>query len=127
MIVSTSWLKNSVPSVSWFTATAGRPLRTMSVSRSQREIITGKIDPKNPASEPGFSLIRNAWLSGVKEYLDCRSFFSSSKPTSASMIARKPRANEPVSFLTCSTVFGPPSNVSKTLLFTAALMINGGA
>jgi len=120
-------LKNSVPSVSWFTATAGRPSRTISVSRSHREVITGKINPKNPARVPDFSLIRNAWLSGVRKYLDWRSFFSNCKPTSASMIARKPRADAPVSFSTCSTVFAPPSNVSKTLLFTAALMISGGA
>jgi len=59
MIVSTNWLKNSVPSVSWFTATAGRPSRTISANRSQREIMTGKIEPKNPASEPGLSVRRN--------------------------------------------------------------------
>ena len=44
-----------------------------------------------------------------------------------SMITRNPRADAPVCFFTWSTVFGPASNESKTLLFTAALMINGGA
>ena len=99
----------------------------MSLNRSHREAITGKIDPKNPASVPGLSLVRKAWLSGVREYLDWRSFFSSSKPTSASMTERNPRADAPVSFLNCSMVFGAPSNASKTLLFKAALMISGGA
>src|SRR5438045_60633 len=116
MIVSTSWLKNSVASVSWFTATAGRPSRTTSVSRSQREIITGKIDPKNPASVPGFSLIRNAWLSGLRQYFDWRSFFSSSKPTNASMIVRKPRGDPLVSFVTCSSVWSALQRIENFVI-----------
>src|SRR5881628_1398593 len=50
--------------------------------------------------------MRNASLSGVSEYFPFRSFFSSSRPTSASIIARKPRTDAPVCLLTCSTVFG---------------------
>jgi len=42
----------------------------MSLNRSHREAITGKIDPKNPASAPVVLLIRNAWLSGAREYFD---------------------------------------------------------
>jgi len=99
----------------------------MSLNRSHREAITGKIDAKNPASAPVVLLIRNAWLSGAREYFDWRSFFSSSKPTSASMIARKPRADEPVSFMSSRPSSLRPATHQKTLLFKAALMISGGA
>ena len=49
------------------------------------------------------------------------------RPIIEFMITRNPRADAPVCFFTWSTVFGPASNVSKTLLFTTPLMINGGA
>jgi hypothetical protein len=41
-------------------------------------------------------------------------------PTSAPMIARKPRADAPVCLLTCSTVFRPPRSVSKPFVHCRA-------
>ena len=49
------------------------------------------------------------------------------RPIIEFMIARKPRGDAPVCFCSCSTVFGSLSRASKTSLFTAALMISGGA
>src|SRR6266496_2143578 len=49
MMFSTSWLKNSVPSVSSFTAVTGRPVRATSVSCSHLETSCGRIVRKNPA------------------------------------------------------------------------------
>jgi len=81
-------------------ATAGRPSRTISVSRSHPKSL-----PQNRSEKSGerarFFADKKCLLSGIREYLDWRSFFSSSKPTSASMIARNPRSDAPVSFLTC--------------------------
>src|SRR3954452_6982222 len=88
MILSTRWLKIRalrflVHSDRWPSVAhgVGQPQATRNHYGQNRS--------EKSASLAGFSLTRNAWLSRVREYLDCRSFFSSSKPPSASMIARK--------------------------------------
>ena len=126
MMFSTNWLKNSVPSVSWFTATAGRPSRTMSGNRNHREMSCGATVPKNPACVPGLLLTRKAALSGVSECFSFRSFFKRSRPTKAFIKMRRARGDAPVCWATSSAVLELFTNASKILLLTAAPMMSGG-
>src|SRR5205823_8247242 len=67
---------------------------------------------KNPARVPGLLLRRKASLSAVSAYLSPL-FLSNSRPTSAFMIARKPRTDAPVCRLTSSTFFAPRESVEN--------------